>query len=72
MNTADIIDQLGGTVAAAAALKLSKQTVSNWKKSGIPPKWWNDVCHVAKAMEREDITIGSIQSARRLDRGMVP
>lgn len=36
MTYQDLMDEYGGCTAAARALGLSKQTVNNWKSSGIP------------------------------------
>jgi len=36
-SDAQIINQLGGTVAVAKLCQVRHQAVSRWKKSGIPP-----------------------------------
>ena len=36
MDTNNLIEKLGGTVALARALNVRPQAVSQWKKKGIP------------------------------------
>ena len=59
MKTAsELIDELGGSTALAAALELPSTTVASWKSRGvIPPPYWTDIIHRARNMGVDAVTL---------------
>ena len=49
MTSEQIIDGLGGTGAVADRLRLSQNTVSNWKRRGIPWRYRPAIAAMASA-----------------------
>lgn len=50
-----LIDEMGGTNALARQLDLKKQTVSSWRRDGIPKAWlWTFFIEARKRGEGEE------------------
>jgi hypothetical protein len=54
MEHAKFIDSLGGSNAVAAALRLSQNTVGNWKKRGVP---WRYRPTLERMAERQGVAV---------------
>lgn len=48
LSVCALIDKLGGATKLAASLDVSHNTVQAWKTRGIPPKYWREICALAK------------------------
>jgi hypothetical protein len=68
MDTAAIIDRLGGTAQAARICGVTPAAVTLWKRTGIPPGHWAAIVAHAKATEIDGVTFDSVQSARQAAR----
>jgi hypothetical protein len=64
MDTAAIIDRLGGPSKTATICGVVPSTVTMWKKTGIPPFHWVSVIRFAEAERIDGITFDAIQAAR--------
>lgn len=58
-NVSDIIKELGGTSAVAAAMSLTPSTVSSWKTSGRIPNWRQDALIALAAKKGLSLTAQS-------------
>lgn len=54
------IDDLGGTGAVAAGLGVPANTVSTWRKRGIPPSRWPGIVRLAEERGRSHITFEAL------------
>ncbi len=48
MNDKTILEKIGATGAIADALGQSSETISNWKRRGIPARWKPSILAMAK------------------------
>ena len=60
MTWDSIITSLGGTGAVAAELSLGDNTVSGWRKRGIPAAHWTAVVAFAEECECSEITLQAL------------
>lgn len=65
MDTAAIIDRLGGVKKTATICGVTAAAVTLWKQGGIPPVHWQAVVNHAKAEDIDGVTFDAVQSARQ-------
>ena len=56
MDASQIIDEFGGPVAVAKRLGAGRTAVYNWRRDGIPAKFWLPLLDAAKAEGKGHIT----------------
>jgi len=49
----DVYDAAGGSTQLAARLNIHAYTVENWRRSGVPIKYWSDVMEFYKITPSE-------------------
>lgn len=64
MDHAEIIDGLGGYRTVAAELGENPTTVQNWRRRGIPGRFWPAVERLAARLGVPGITVESLEAAR--------
>lgn len=64
MLHADAIDALGGYRAVAVALGENPTTVQNWRRRGIPGRFWPAIERIAAERGVAAITVESLETAR--------
>lgn len=57
MQHADVIDRLGGYRAVAEALGENPTTVQNWRRRGIPGRFWPAIARLATKRGHPEITV---------------
>jgi hypothetical protein len=68
MDTAAIIDRLGGTKETAEICGVTPAAVTLWKRTGIPPVHWSAVVSHARAKDIDGVTFDAVQAARQAAR----
>ena len=61
MRGSEIIDALGGTAKVAALTGSRPGAVRNWRRDGIPAKFWLRLLDVAREREVKCVTPEAIQ-----------
>lgn len=61
MTAAEIIDAFGGTRALADRLGLPRGAVANWRRLGIPARYWFSVLDHAEALHLRGVTRDAVQ-----------
>ena len=64
MSTDDILDKFGGVAGTAALCNCKKNAVYNWRRAGIPAKFWHVLAHAAAEKKIDGLTIAVISQAR--------
>lgn len=64
MDTAAIIDRLGGTKETADICGVTPAAVTLWKQTGIPPSHWRTLVRHAEKERIGGVTWDAIQDAR--------
>lgn len=57
MTPDEIIDMLGGNAAVADAAGVSRNAATNWRRHGIPGKYWPALVRFAKDKRRYKINM---------------
>jgi hypothetical protein len=65
MDTAAIIDRLGGTKETAEICGVTPAAVTLWKRAGIPPSHWRAIVRYAETQAIAGVTFDAIQDARK-------
>lgn len=65
MNIGEIIEKAGGELALAMRFKLHQTSVSNWKKKGIPEKYWKEIIDQAHERKHRGVSVNVIFQANR-------
>lgn len=71
MDSATILDRLGGTTATARMLALSPTVVSSWRRKGIPAAYWRDILDAFPASARDSIADALLSDAASRRRAAV-
>ena len=60
MDARQIIDEFGGPVAVAKRFNAGRTAVYNWRRQGIPARYWLDFLNAAQAEGKPHITQAAV------------
>jgi len=64
MNASEIIDALGGIRVVAQATGAKRNAVTQWRRIGVPAKYWPTIVQFADAAGKSSITYAVLQASR--------
>ena len=70
MDASDIIDQLGGNASLAVLLGCRQNTISQWRRYGIPPARCVRLAAIAKQQRRSGVTLDVLMRSKPRARPM--